>query len=997
MARDYDEEWEKMKAEFLNNRNQKKEKTRPQADWKNNLGNDWKQEATRIFREEQEKEKAQAKLNPTKHYTELSNFDMNNNGFIVENQGVVHILPRVHSHEDYIKRLFPKEFPQYEHEYYAINQLLNQGIRVRASRQVVFVTLTEMPNDEQIKAVEHIFNYISSIYSEAWIQIDSMEGFSVLVDKTEDIRPAIQKLLNPRNDREAGIMDWMKPKPKPQIEVERGEFAQPFYPLDENDKQVLRNYHDTNKVGEITPENLSKFDLDGDSLILRNDGNIDLLDDIHHFYMKGLFDSAGKSLKTRFSDISGRINAHELIHTLFEGGVRLYVTDSGNELNITAYQFPTKVQLNMIDLLDEKFSFERCFCIIYAHINGKTERLPFDATGELSWYNVRNQIDRKKISLQNPQNSTPEEAENRRRHDQITMFRDPNYGRKEQAPDWSPRQKQLLDLTPEQRAHLLRNLNLKPMTYKEKSAYVKSMTKLAAELDYEGHYATADIIDSMIREAQTGKHAYPPFADFTKNFLKKFIQIYNRGLKAKGVNSTDIINLVNKDTSYSSSWVLREDGTFDLLPQHHWNYISFAFYATVSEFKDTRTTRKNKENFEYFMGNAYKAIHTLFAGALRIYVYYSDHRNGTHLCVAGYQAPTGSQTEALRNLVNVFGVEHVSTDIELLNKRGLNKFGLSPQEFFNEVQTMNDDPTKEEQENLDRHQMIQMFRDQSYNGRIDSPPPIERDKKKLTQEEKNHMIKNLSPMQFRPEKSASIIEVANYFDKKGWYKEADQLMKLSQKGKRGMPKSTGLSDDFRNKFLAQYKIGLSAKNMNPRNFVSYAGRWSSSWIMHEDGTLDLLPQHHSTYMDEVAALIKSNVHPDDYYNYREMDTYRFIYDILEGAMRVYVQGNGISVAAFQAPTPQQIESIETMASFMTNPKVHGSVKMRHENPISFWDQTPDDASRAFWQANEEWSPKDIERNQTMKMFRQHDFDKPLKKEEKEPLTREQIQHLLDNL
>ena len=869
-------------------------------------------------------------------YEEMTPIQMQNNGFIIESQGDVHVMqPEGIPHFLYMMRHYPESAKIHEHEYNAMREAVNGGLRARSNDSRFLVTFTVKPTEEQILAIEHIFKNLKAQNPQIKFEFDKLYSDESLVSGNPlHIRPAIEQIFE--NTRTAGFMDWLKPKHQQTEEFETenvGGFALPFELLTPEEKEVLRNYHEGEMTARFKPSDIGQKErfepsMWGGSFILHPNGNLDEIPDMHYYYIGSLSDMAQDHVKRNVSRyFQGKgLGAYDIIHSLFDGGIRIFIT--GDEINITAHQFPTKSQFDMLDRMDAQVQFRMCYVTIHYKINGTNKTAAFEG----DWTSVRSQIENYKQNLLN--GNIPEK--NRQLNDQINMFRNPNYGTKEQMPDWGARIPKMT-LSPEQMAHLIQNIG--PMSYRpEKSASTK-----------------------IFKSAQTGKYAHPPFAVFSDQFLQKFMQHYNNGLVLKEISGDEIKKSVNAQRSDSSSWILHENGTFDLLPSHHGKYLKNVLDKTVSNLFGSLNTQ-DRDSMADLYWTAYKAIHTLFKGAMRVYLC-----GGSNITINSYQAPTSAQINALDEFAKAYNVGLISPEIDLKDRDEISGWKMPLNQFLNRLKQINLDANSPTKEDIQRHEIITKFRDPEYAEtgpkRLTNEdirrmrPAIE--KRQLDQKEIEHLMQNLGPMSYKPEKSAST-----------------KIFKSAQSYDQAPPFFTPDSENLE-KFKELYVKNLAAQGVDGnslklhKNNKIYSG---SSWVLHKDGGFDLLPKHHGYYFEDIFDKLPES---ETSYGFWNTEINKSIHTLLDEAFRVFLfQDSGdiiLNVNGYQKPTLPQIKALEDFCKIMRVDLVSAFIEFE-EGEISIYEWSTESFINELKKIEDSQNEENRKRHEIITQFRNPEYE-----------------------
>lgn len=246
-----------------------------------------------------------------------------------------------------------------------------------------------------------------------------------------------------------------------------------------------------------------------------------------------------------------------------------------------------------------------------------------------------------------------------------------------------------------------------------------------------------------------------------------------------------------------------------------------------------------------------------------------------------------------------------------------------------------------------------------------------------------------------------LLKIASNCDKNGFYKEADELVKIAY-GPFAKTNDRIFPEKIINEFKKQYRVGLKARNISGEEFATIRDTHGTSWILHDNGTLDWLPKTHMSYMRICADKIydKMKIDQDEHNELLDIifrnGAYKAIHDIFEGGLRIYIERSSFNIDGFQVPTTLQLQTLRKMTQAIPDVKV--SSYLNTSNPDLFINANRDYPEKYFDRLENlpEMNFMKQEKIQQLRQFRDQ-TDEKLPTEPQQSLTREQVNHLLKNL
>ena len=217
----------------------------------------------------------------------------------------------------------------------------------------------------------------------------------------------------------------------------------------------------------------------GESLVLHGDGTLDYLDIHHaeHFNRLSQLVQAGsdnEGLKNKLALSTWQYPTYQLIHELFDGGIRIYMLGSG--MYIATYRVPSDRQFEMLKKLGEANNVSNYeMTLNYQGANGGVKYKEFSGTlGEI------------KQKMQNI-GKIPEEKQ--RDIELLRQFRSQEEPTKLEIPR---RNRSTRQISPELAKQIADSM--KPFQYREVGAKIKELVKIAQNLDEQKRYYDADCV-----------------------------------------------------------------------------------------------------------------------------------------------------------------------------------------------------------------------------------------------------------------------------------------------------------------------------------------------------------------------------------------------------------------------------------------------------------------------------------------------------------------------
>ena len=256
---------------------------------------------------------------------------------------------------------------------------------------------------------------------------------------------------------------------------------------------------------------IGKFGYEGGHYIIRGDGSMGELAKSHVTHMSDATTKAGDrtekikrtwfnkkrkptpeelELPTRYTNNYRTHETYELIHHLFEGGIRLYVTPS--KIVITAYQVPSDRQLDMIEKISEIDFIDNIYSYIVLQKNNEIVKY---TTNSKNFEDFKNFI----MKLRDSNQAASQEAINRIQL--LQSFRgdsDPNATEIMRLTKPKPASELGRKLTREEIQAILEKYP--PLRNMEKSARNRAIIRIAERLDENNCYQQSDWVMEMVDE-----------------------------------------------------------------------------------------------------------------------------------------------------------------------------------------------------------------------------------------------------------------------------------------------------------------------------------------------------------------------------------------------------------------------------------------------------------------------------------------------------------------
>lgn len=215
----------------------------------------------------------------------------------------------------------------------------------------------------------------------------------------------------------------------------------------------------------------------GESLVVHGNGTVDYLDMHHgdHFdRLSQLADSELKEqyLKDKLYNMTLTMPTYQLIHELFEGGLRIYMV--GKSIYVDAYKIPGERQLDVIEKIGRANNIDH-FTINLNYL--RPDGRPWYKTFGGTMSQIRNSFDNL--------NKIPEAK--MKDIELIRQFRSDEDPVKMEIPR---RNRPTRNISPELAKQIADNM--KPFRYKEVGAKIKELVKIAQNLDDSGRFQDAD-------------------------------------------------------------------------------------------------------------------------------------------------------------------------------------------------------------------------------------------------------------------------------------------------------------------------------------------------------------------------------------------------------------------------------------------------------------------------------------------------------------------------
>ena len=402
-----------------------------------------------------------------------------------------------------------------------------------------------------------------------------------------------------------------------QTEIPRGKFAVP--PRDDFNKEFANKFADEyhkrkdRRGGHYPYESILPAGR-STSLVMHHDGSVDQLPHHHDDYFGDTFDDyidSNSNSTDQFFSLGE--SASRLIHNVF-GGIRIYAHSSG-EVAFTAYQMPTKIQLEALDKIVNQNNINFVEFHVYLALNG----------GNVQRF-IRGSWDHVKRDLMQIEANESINEDAKRRVDFINQLRDPGV-------DFAKPRANVRDFKEPVKKT---DFNVNDVIDSIKDTPIKTPSSLR----YTGGFSVMDFIkkaDELMADFDENK--YTSTGDFKKEKPENFDYEYsnefrnffhNHPLNEK-IDHADFGNIV-----FDSSLIIYNDGTIDQLSDHHRDHLREISDQMASMTGKNDVFRDDPDTLGY--GGTYEMIHHVLGGCRGYLVQYSSDEYALNL--ATYQFPT---------------------------------------------------------------------------------------------------------------------------------------------------------------------------------------------------------------------------------------------------------------------------------------------------------------------------------------------------------------------
>lgn len=403
-----------------------------------------------------------------------------------------------------------------------------------------------------------------------------------------------------------------------------------------------------------------------------------------------------------------------------------------------------------------------------------------------------------------------------------------------------------------------------------------------------------------------GRFSVPPDENYDPQFASKFFDEYHRGYGQKPFEK-------DEKRSYNLSLIIHSDGSVDLLPDHHDDFL-WDIYENMPG---------NRGSYRDLGDTSSRVIHNVLGG-IRAFLSKS-YKDSMYLALTLFQIPNENQLKKIDDIVASYSVSEMSCHVYLnMNGKNYSRFlegswGKIKNDLLN-IQAEG----RINEEALRRVDVINQFRDPEVDftkPKFKPTPVIKPNPNKFNVSDVIDSIKDT------PIKTPSSLKYKGGFSVMDFIKKADELLPDFDENKY---KSTGdfqrekpidfnheYADEFR-KFYHNHPLNEKIDNRNFENII-----YDSSLIIYNDGTIDQLSDHHRDHLREISNEMASRTGKEDvFYNYPDTlgynGTYEAIHHVLGGCrgylVKYFSNEYVLMLAIYQFPTYEQMKTIDNLNS-----------------------------------------------------------------------------------